>query len=127
MGHKIRFKVVVIGSPDVFRLRQEPINSLPSVRPCVRPCVRAFRFYSLNRSIFFSDFFHEVVHPECLKYATFRFLSKIQNWSLFGQKWSKFGHFWPKLPFFGLFGLYLPNAAINFHNFLYGNKSCGVL
>ena len=44
-----------------------------------------------------------------------------------GQKWSKFGHFWPKQPFLSVFGLYLPNAAINFHNFWYGNYPCGLL
>ena len=45
-------KVGLIGSPDVFRLRKEPINSLS----CVRTYVRAFQSYSLDRSIFFSNF-----------------------------------------------------------------------
>ena len=31
----------VFGSPDVFRLRKEPINSLSCVRPCVRASVRS--------------------------------------------------------------------------------------
>ena len=33
------FKKALIGSPDVFRLRKEPINSVPCVRPSVRPSV----------------------------------------------------------------------------------------
>ena len=49
----------LVGSPDVFRLRKEPINSLSYVRTFV--C--AFRSYSLARSIFFSNFLHEVVSP----------------------------------------------------------------
>ena len=52
--------IIIIGSPDVFRLRKEPINSLSCVRASVRPYVRVFRSYSLDRSIFFSDFLHEV-------------------------------------------------------------------
>ena len=50
---------VLVGSPDVFRLRKEPINSLS----CVRTFVREFGSYSLDRSIFFSDFLHEVRSP----------------------------------------------------------------
>ena len=42
-------------------------------------------------------------------------------------KWSKLGHFLPKKPFFSVFGLYLPNGVINFHNFCYGNYPCGFL
>ena len=34
------------------------------------------------------------------------------------QKWSKFGRFRPKWPFLSVFGLYLPNNAINFDKFL---------
>ena len=45
--------IIFIGSPDVFRLRKEPINSLSCVRTYVRACVRQFRSYSLNRLIFF--------------------------------------------------------------------------
>ena len=32
-------KMVLFGSPDVFRLRKEPINSLSYVRTSVRACV----------------------------------------------------------------------------------------
>ena len=46
-----------------------------------------------------------------------RYTQKRQKNCNFGQKWPNFDHFWPKFPFFGLFDLYLPNAAINFHNF----------
>ena len=56
-------QITVIGSPDVFRLRKEPINSLSYVRGCVRGCVRQFRSYSLDCLIFFSDFLHEVRSP----------------------------------------------------------------
>ena len=41
----------------------------------------------------------------------------------YGQNLVVFG----QIDIFGLFDLYHPNAAIIFHNFLYGNKSCGVL
>ena len=43
---------LIFGSPDVFRLRKEPINSLSYVRASVHP----FRSYSLDRSIFLSIF-----------------------------------------------------------------------
>ena len=58
---------------------------------------------------------------------TKEFFGRKFFWPQNCQKWSKFGHFLPKWPFLSVFGLYLPNAAINFHNFWYGNYSCGLL
>ena len=43
----------IFGSPDVFRLRKEPINSLSYVLSSVGPFVWPFLSYSLDRSIFF--------------------------------------------------------------------------
>ena len=86
----------IIGSPDVFRLRKEPINSLSYVRTSVR----AFRSYSLDRSIFFSDFLHQVVSPYDLddhqrffwskNFLTPKMAKNGQNLAIFGQN----SHFW---------------------------------
>ena len=83
------------GSPDVFRLRKEPINSLSYVRTFVRTYVRAFRSYSLDRSIFFSNFLHEVVSPYDLdehqkffrskNFLTPKMAKNGQNLAIFGQ------------------------------------------
>ena len=104
---------IIVGSPDVFRLRKEPINSLL----CVRTCVHPFQSYSLDRSIYFFDFFHEVVSPYDLddhqkffrskNFLTPKMAKNGQNLAIFGQN----SHF------LKVFGLYLPNASINFHNF----------
>ena len=85
----------LVGSPDVFRLRKEPINSLSSVRACVRAYVRPFRSYSLDRSIFFSDFLHQVVSPYDLddrqkffwskNFLTPKMAKNGQNLAIFGQ------------------------------------------
>ena len=93
------------------------------VRPCVRPCVRAFRSYSLDRSIFFSDFLQEVRSPYHFD----------DQWKKFGSK-NFFdppgGYCTQKTPFWlknGLLSLYLPKAAINFSNFWYWNYPYGFL
>ena len=91
---------IIIGSPDVFRLRKEPINSLSYVRPSVS----AFRPYSLDRSIFFSNFLHEVVSPydfddrqkffRSKNFLTPKMAKNSQNLAIFGQN-SYFWVFWP--------------------------------
>ena len=62
----------IFGSPDVFRLRKEPINSLSSVRGYV--C--QFRSYSLDRLIFFLIF--------CMKLGLHTTLNDIKK--NFGRK-----------------------------------------
>ena len=81
----------IFGSPDVFTLRKEPINSLL--------CVFPFRSYSLDHSIFFY-FLHEVVSPYDLgdhqkKFRSKNFLTPKmakngQYLAIFGQN----SHFW---------------------------------
>ena len=81
----------LVGSPDVFRLRKEPINSLSFVRPSIRP----FRSYSVDRSIFFSNLLHEVVSPYDLddhqkifgqkNFLTPKMAKNGQNLAIFGQ------------------------------------------
>ena len=53
--------VLFFGSPDVFRLRKEPINSLSCVRACVRACVSSGPTALTVRYFFY--FLHEVVSP----------------------------------------------------------------
>ena len=137
----------IIGSPDVFRLRKEPINSLSYVRAYVRACVRQFRSYSLDRSIFglsalaegpmdSRSFVRPCVRP-CVRDAIsgdprIRFfwnfaLSCIKTKKMFqADFWKKIsfapqGGFWPKkTPFWlknGLLSLYLRNRASDFDDF----------
>ena len=85
---------IFFGSPDLSE--REPINSLSYVRASVSP----FRSYSLDRSIFFSNFLHEVVSPYDLDDHQKIFRSKNflipkmakngQNLAIFGQN----SHFW---------------------------------
>ena len=84
---KIPFVISLIGSPDVFRLRKKPINSLSYVRSSVH----LFRSYSLDRSIFFSNFLHEVVSPYDLDDHQKFFRSK----KFLTPKMAIFECFWP--------------------------------
>ena len=81
----------LFGSPDVFRLWKEPINSLSYVRTCVRTSVP---HAALTVRYFFSNFLHEVVSPYDLddhkKFSVENFLTPKmakngQNLVIFGQ------------------------------------------
>ena len=89
--------LVLIGSPDIFRLRKEPINSLSWVRLSVGLSVPVLQPWPFD--IFF-DFLHEVVSPYDLDDHQKFFRSKIfltpkmakngQNLAILGQN----SHFW---------------------------------
>ena len=83
--------LLIFGSPDVFRLRKEPINSLSFVRTSVRPCVRSGPT-ALTVRYFFLIFW--LRWPPKI-FSVEKFFDP-QN----GQKWSKFGHFLAKIAIF---------------------------
>ena len=110
----------VFGSPDVFRLRKEPINSLSCVRTSVRTCVPVLQPRPFD--IFFWFFAWSLVSVP-LRWPLKKFWSK----KFFDPPG---GFLYPKNPFLaknGLLSLYQPNAAINFSNFWYGNYPYGFL
>ena len=94
------FGMEVVGSPDVFRLWKEPINSLSFVRPYVR----GFRSYSLDRLIFFLIFCMKLcLHTTSIVtkkffgrkvFLTPKLAKTGQNLAIFGQN-SHFWVFWP--------------------------------
>ena len=80
------------GSPDVFRLRKEPINSLSYVRPLVRPCVSVLQPWPFD--IFFWFFAWSCVSiwlrwpPKIFsleKFLTPEMAKNGQNLAIFGQ------------------------------------------
>ena len=87
----------IIGSPDVFRLRKEPIHSRLYVRALVRPGVPVLQPWLFD--IFFY-FLHEVVSPYDLddhqkifrskNFLTPKMAKNGQNLAIFGQ----YSHFW---------------------------------
>ena len=93
------------------------------VHSCVRACVPVLQPWPFD--IFF-DFLHEVVSSYDLDDHKKKF-----GWKNFWPpKLPKMVKTWPflaKIAIFEVFWLYLPNAAINFHNFWYGNYPCGLL
>ena len=95
--------LLIFGSPDVFRLRKEPINSLSFVRPSIR----AFRSYNLDRSIFFFDFLHEVVSPYDLDDHQ-KIFGRKKFWP---PKWPKMVKIWPFLAKIAIFECFWPISS----------------
>ena len=91
--------------------REEPINSVLSVRPSVRPSVRAsVTHYLRNRSEDFSETRHKVGGKKCQKRSTAGFL---RFWPVFSKTahLCEKKHFWQ---FLGLCGKSVPGIFLKF-------------
>ena len=95
------------------------------VRAFVRAFVPAFRSYSLDHSIFFSNFLHKVVSPYDLDDHKKNFGRK----NFWPPKWLKMVKIWPFLAKIAIFECFWPVSSKHqiFHNFWYGNYLYGFL